>query len=528
MYYTQKAARFLLVFLLFIVTWVTRAQTGMHFSEMEGVDRSIAAFMQKWNITGGSVAISKDGNLVYSRGFGFADQARTRPTQPADQFRIASISKPITAVAVMKLVDRGLLNLDARAFGNEGILTDLYYTSAISDPRIYDVTVRQLLEHTAGWDRNIPYGPFRHSDAPFFPLYVTETFDEPNPVGDSTLIRFTLSTGLNYAPGTHYSYSNVGYLVLGKIIEKVSGLPYERFVKQEVLEPVGAFNTALGSNLYENKLPREVEYISDATMESCYGTGTEVPAQYGGFNLEAMNAHGGWVSTAPDLARLLVALNEHESGQLLSPGAMNTMTTGGAVHPSYALGWSVNSKGNMWHTGSLDGSSAFAASTADGYSWVLLFNGRSDNSGAFWRALDRLPRQALALVDSFPDVNLFAPAGDAGELAAYQLTPGELMLSWKNEAPERRLVFPSEKTAPVQPVREDSVDENQYSSVPAINGFAVYAGSVIPVLPKYEGSEHQVLFNWFEQPGQNNRFRAVQKFGPAAVLRSKTSAPVRI
>ena len=251
-------------FLLLFFT-VLQGQTGVFVPQMAGVDNSIQQFMQQWGLNAGSIAITKNGKLIYNRAFGTSDQKTGRPAQPNDLYRIASISKPITSIAIMKLVQEGKLDMDAKVFGADRIINDPYYLEKVKDPRVYDITVRHLLEHTAGWDRTVPYGPYRHSDPPFFPLHVTAVEEAPNPVGDSTLIRFKLGNGLHFAPGTHYSYSNVGYLVLGKIIEKISGLKYEHFVKLNLLEPISAHDMQLGKNLKKDRHEREVEYVNNST-----------------------------------------------------------------------------------------------------------------------------------------------------------------------------------------------------------------------------------------------------------------------
>lgn len=529
MRFTQKIARSFYIALLMAGTLFSGAQTGYYLPEFEGADEAITAFMKKWRLTGGSVAIAKEGKLIYNRGFGYSDRNLTRHTRPDDQYRIASISKPVTAAAIMKLADIGQLDLDARVFGSGGILTDHYYLEVVNDQRIYDITVRHLLEHTAGWDRSVPYGPFSHCDAPFFPLYVTEAFDAPNPVGDSTLIRFKLGAGLHYAPGTHYAYSNVAYLVLGKVIEKITGIRYEQYVKQTILEPIGAYDTHLGSNLFENRLPREVEYINYTTSQSCYGDGAIVPTQYGGFNLEAMNAHGGWVSTAEDLTRFFLSLDGTVSQRLLSPEAITTMTTGSDANPGYAKGWLVNKKGNWWHTGSLDGTSAFAARTADGFTWVLLFNGRSDNSAAFWQALDRLPRTALSTVTDFPDLDLFAPAQPATELAAWELEPGTVHLSWTNGTGDRRMVVASETGLTAYPLTGHVyIGDTNYGLGTMLDrkAFVVYDGTGSRITLNELDPEKEYEFTVFEYAHNDETdLTPVYKLGAAAVSTSKPRLP---
>jgi CubicO group peptidase (beta-lactamase class C family) len=348
------------------------------------VDQQINDFMLQWQINGGEVVITKDGKTIYDKAFGYSDNAKETPVKPDNLFRIASVSKPITSMGIMKLVEQGKLSLDEKVFGN--ILDQDYYLSAITDKRIYEITVKELLEHTSGWDRNVGVDGYDHSDPAFFPLHVTAEMNEPNPVGDSTLVKFLLKKGLNNDPGTHYAYSNVGYLVLGKIIEKKSGMKYEDFIQKNILQPAGVNHIELGKNLIREK--NEVEYCGNSTTASCYGTGKIVPWQYGGFNVEAMNAHGGWIATAEDLTKLL---NAH----ILNNATDAVMTQPGQVNPGYAKGWNVNKAGNRWHTGSMDGTASFICKTADGYTWAFLFNSRADNSDKFWKAFDRLPWECL-------------------------------------------------------------------------------------------------------------------------------------
>jgi CubicO group peptidase (beta-lactamase class C family) len=398
---------FLLQLLLCSCFLSGHAQTGLYQPQLAGIDRQVISFMKNWDIKGGAVAISKNGKLFYSRGFGYANAAETKAVDPDAIFRIASVSKPLTSMAIMKLVEEGKLRLSDTVFGKNKILSDPYYLDVVKDKRILRITVQNLLEHTAGWDREVGVDGYDHNDPAFFPLHVCAVENEKGPVGDSTLIRYSVRKGLVYAPGIYFSYSNVGYLVLGKVIEKISGMAYESFVCKNILEPAGATHTFLGYNLKEKKFPTEVEYISDDRTLSCYGTAKLVPWQYGGFNFEAMKAHGGWVSTAPDLCRLLLTVDgKKDYPELLSEKTLELMTEPSETNINYAKGWSTNKSGNIWHTGSLDGTSAFVCRTADGYTWAFLFNGRADNSAPFWKSLDRLPWNCLKTVKEIPDSNL--------------------------------------------------------------------------------------------------------------------------
>lgn len=247
---TQIMKNLVLAIIISTTLGASTAQNGIDVPEMTNCDNLVTQFMSKHGIPGATFAMAKNGKLVYMRSFGHADLAGTEETQPHHLFRIASVSKPITSIAVMKLVENGQLALSDKAFGTGGILENhSYLTNAtITDQRIYDITVQQLLEHSAGWNRDLncvpsPTSPYSwaagNCDPISFPLHVTQVLGEANPVTEPMLIRFLLEKGLNFAPGTQYAYSNIGYLVLGEIIEAITGKSYEDYVKDEILSPLG-------------------------------------------------------------------------------------------------------------------------------------------------------------------------------------------------------------------------------------------------------------------------------------------------
>lgn len=444
------------------------AQTGIPVTEFQPFETAVQQFMQRWDVPGVSVAYGYKGQLVYTRAFGYADRARTEPLQPYHLLRVASISKPITALAVMQLVEQGRIDLAAKVFGPQGYLRRPYYTAAITDPRLYDVTVQQLLEHTAGWDRRIGCDGYGGCDPIDFPLHVAETLHAPTPVADSTLIRFILTKGLNYAPGTHFAYSNMGYLVLGKVIEAVTGEPYEAWVRQHLLEPAGALEAHLGHSLPANRLEREAEYRSGYQMPACNGSGQTVPAAYGGFNLEAMNAHGGWVCSARALVRLLMAADgEVGPAGLLRPASWEEMAQPSAVNAGYAKGWLVNGAGNRWHGGELDGTGAYLVHTAGDITWAILLNTRP-GSAACWRALDRLGWAGAQPAATLPTHDWQPPTQNATALTATPNAAG-VLLRWASGTGTRRLVL----LQPDQPVASFPEDGQRYSGANADWGQAL-------------------------------------------------------
>jgi CubicO group peptidase (beta-lactamase class C family) len=440
--------------LCLIFSFQAVAQQGIPVPEFTSFEVAMQRFMQRWNVLGASVAFGTEGRLVYARAFGYADVARTVPLQPYHLLRVASLSKPITALAVMKLIEQGRINLAGKAFGPTGYLRSAYYAGAITDKRIYDITVQQLLEHTAGWDRQIGCDGYGSCDPVDFPVHAAQTQRAPSPVGDSTLVRFLLKKGLNYAPGTRYAYSNMGYLALGKIMEAVTGQGYETWVRENLLVPAGALEAHLGHDLPAGRLEREAEYESRYQMPACNGSGRQVPAAYGGLHLEAMSAHGGWVCSARDLVRLQLAAegNATRSG-LLAQSTLATMVEPAGVAPGYAKGWQVNQVGNRWHSGQLDGTATYLVRTAGTHTWAILLNS-CPGTNAFWQELDQLGWRAVPNAAAWPTHNLLAPAQNTSALTATEDSLG-VVLRWTRGTGTRRLVL-MQADAPVDAFPTDS------------------------------------------------------------------------
>ena len=451
------------------------AQTGMPAPTMNHCDQAVEAFLNTYDIPGATLAVAKDGELVYARAFGHADLAGNEPTQPHHLFRIASVSKPITSLAVMKLIEKQAFSLSSQVFGPGGLLEAHPYLSQVSytDLRLEDITVQHLLEHTAGWNRDVdcveepatPYGyAISHCDPIGFPLHVTHLLGESNPVREEVLIRFLMEEGLDFAPGTGYAYSNIGYLVLGEIIAQVSGQSYEAYVQQEILAPLGICDMHIGKNLKAEQARREAEYQGNGFQTlSCYGTGNQVPWEYGGFNLEAMGAHGGWIATARDLLRLLSAVDGFGTRpDILSSATLNTMTTVSNQNGTYAKGWSINQFGNWWHTGALDGSASIWVRSSGGYLWAFITNKRIIDSQAnqFWSDFDDLPWNCVQNTSTWPDHDLFdLPGASSGLTMESGLAAGSAALRWNSGSGQGRILVGRAD----QPVELVPLDGSSYS-----------------------------------------------------------------
>ncbi len=451
--------RFLLLITLPLY-FVTYSQTGIPVPEMTHCDTQAINFMNTFNIPGMTYALAKDGKLVYSRAFGNANIALNETTQPHHIFRIASVSKPITSVGIMKMIENGTINISDKVFGTGGLLENHWYfsTANITDARIFDITVQNLLEHTGGWDRNVNCYPnpttpypwwFSGCDPIVAPLHITEVFGEANPAKEEHLIRFLLEKTLNYDPGTTYAYSNMGFLILSEIIEEVSGLSYEAWMQQQIFNPLGIFDMHIGKNLLADKIEREGEYIGNGfTTKSVYGDGTDVPWEYGGFSLEIMDGHGGWLATARDLVRLLVAVDGFATKpDILLPATITTMITPSTAASFYAKGWSVNASNNWWHTGAVDGTASILVRTSGGYTWAIVLNKRiiDGTANAFWSQLDALGWNCFGGTTTFPTYDLFeSPTVNASNLQALNITENSMDLTWTNGNGNSRIVVAKE------------------------------------------------------------------------------------
>lgn len=456
-----------------------KAQTGVTVPQMASCDNLVQNFMTTHGIPGLSMALSKNGKLLYHRGFGTANLAGTEAVNPYHLFRIASISKPITSIAIMKLYQEGLLNMNDKVFGTGGILQNHPFlsTANISDGNIYNITVQHLLEHSAGWNRDVSCFPnpttpypwnFSGCDPIIAPLHVTQSNGTSNPVQNEDMIYFLLEKGLDFPPGTDEVYSNIGFLVLGEIIEQLTGMSYESYVKTQILEPLNACDLHVGGTYLSEKKEREVEYTgSGYTSKDFSGSGNNVPWEYGGYSISAMDAHGGWIASTRDLLRVITAVDGFTTKpDILTPATIGLMTTPSANNPYYSKGWSVNSSNNWWHFGALTGSATFMARTNSGYTWAIFLNKRviGTTSGAFWNDLDALPWNCINQAASFPTHDLFlTPTVASSALNTTTLGNASCSVNWVAGDGLKRIVV-AKANSPVDAYPVDGMSYNASTS----------------------------------------------------------------
>ncbi len=397
--------------------------TGPTDERLAPFDEMMRDFLKKHRIPGAAVAVTNHGQLMFARGYGYADVANREPATPTSLFRIASISKPITAVAILQLIEQKKLSLDDRVFEILDFNSEIEKAGDDFDPRQRDITIRHLLQHRGGWDRDESF------DAMFQSVRFAKQFDVPAPAGPRDIIRAMLRQKLDFDPGERYAYSNYGYCLLGRVIEKLTGRSYEDSVKEHVLGPLGIRDMRIGKTHLPGRAKNEVRYYDPELGKSVFQAdlGEKVPWAYGGWYLEAMDSHGAWIASAVDLARFAAAFDDPAKCKVLSkesldlmharpPGLAGHEENGDPKEVFYSLGWMNRALGedktNHWHTGSLSGTATILIRRHDGKNFIALFNTRTSPVAAhLGREIDPLLHKAADAVKDWPREDLFGEFG---------------------------------------------------------------------------------------------------------------------
>lgn len=372
------------------------------------VNATVERFLDEHRVPGIAVAITRGDRIIYARGFGYADVGARERVSPDSLFRIASVSKPVTAVAVMQLVEQSRLDLDTPVFD---ILTGDDGAADFADPRQRQITVRHLLQHRGGWDRSVSF------DAMFRPVRFAEAAGARPPAGPVEIMRAMRAEPLDFAPGERYAYSNYGYCLLGRVIEVVSGRPYAEFVQDNVLQPCGIERMRIGGSRLADRQPGEVRYYDTGRSQSVFheDLGRRVPAMYGAWHLEAMDAHGAWIASCTDLARFAIRCRPQAARPLLKATTWQEITRrpdGAAGHADdgspkstfYGLGWSVTEAADgqqtLTHSGSLPGTNTRLTLRPDGSAVIVLSNSRTSRLAG--RVVDALLSDLNPKIDALP------------------------------------------------------------------------------------------------------------------------------
>lgn len=318
-------------------------------------DNKINTLMSTYNIPGASLAVSKNGKLVYVKGYGQADQASSTPVTPQSRFRLASVSKTYTGVAIMKLVQDGRLSLDAKVFGTGGVLANDFGNPPYN-ANLSNITVRHLLQNVSG-----SWGASTGGDV----------IDQNPAYTNTQLMNWIINTRPNpQAPGSVYDYSNVNFFIAGRVIEKISGKTYINFIKEDIMAPIGITQTDIAGKTEAERKTNEVKY---------YGQGNDAAYVYS-IAFPRRDADGGLISTASDLLKFVLAFDGFSTRpDILNASSVTALTTGSSVFPSYGLGIGLWSAENVWYNyGSLPGTRTGFMRHNNGMAVVLLLNSRKD------------------------------------------------------------------------------------------------------------------------------------------------------
>ena len=381
-----------------------------------------------YSVHGGSLAVAKDGRLVFARGYGLADVEANKAVEPTSLFRYCSISKSFVAAAIMRLVEDGRTGLDDVIWDHAPRLRT--YNGAWGDPAMRRITIRQVLTHSAGWDRDRSGDPI----LPAWCIRASQATHKPYPPTDEVLAQYVLSQPLDFAPGSRFAYSNFGFMLLSLLVEDVTGRRYYEYVREQILEPVGTGGIRQGATAIEDRLPGEVRYYDYAGapwVPSAYtlDQSKTAPAPYGLAILRA--GAGGMVGSAVDLAKFNLTLDGQRPWFQLKPGSFDAMIAK-VPRQIWALsnGWfgfgievhEADPLGLHWgHGGAFPGSRTLYFRLENGATFVFLFNGDSRSGEIGTYAIGAIASYLSTLTD-WPEHDLFpsyyAPRpGDSGPSA---------------------------------------------------------------------------------------------------------------
>ena len=315
---------------LTLIAWVpatAQTNTALPAEKIARIETAISSFMSRQSIPAVSVAVVQDNQIRFQGGYGMADLENFVPAKALTVYRIASVSKSLTAVAAMQLAEKGKLDLDAPV--------QKYVPSFPT--KNFPITTRQLLAHLSGI-RN-----YRPGEG--------ERTNRYNTLTDA--LSIFRDDPLDFEPGTRFSYTTFGYTLLGAVIEGASGMTFADYLRENIFKPAGMQHTqvddlyAIIPNRARGYTPRvfaqfDGNYRNPVLMDSSY----KIPG-------------GGLVSTAEDLARFAIAA---QNGVLIKPGTFAEMSksqkTRDGRETGYGYGWYVGKLGgfsndpdSVWHGG---------------------------------------------------------------------------------------------------------------------------------------------------------------------------------
>ena len=358
--------------------------------------------MDRHGIPGAALAIAKNGKLLLAKGYGWANLATGEPATPGTLFGLASLSKSITALATLKLVEQGKLRLDDPVFA---ILKQIKPPlGAKVDPQLADVTVRHCLNHSGGWDRGIVGDPVNWEPQ------ICRAYKLRPPLRSDQFLSFMLTQPLEFKPGSDMKYSNVGFIILGEVISSISGMPYDRFVIENILKPMGIKRAGLHGF--------DGQYVKDEAHRHLSGSYVTLPPML----LPMIDAAGGWSASVVDMVRFLTnfdgsrgtpVLSEKTRRLMVEPPPMPLKPRDNGTY--FGLGWDsakiTDQAYACYKEGSYQGMRTFMKRLDDGVCWALLYNASMEFDPQDTQLATGTVGEVRTIIESIkkhPDVDLFS------------------------------------------------------------------------------------------------------------------------
>lgn len=290
--------------------------TGPVVPELAALDQAMTNYLAGHAFEAGTLALMKDSKLVFRQGYGWRDTNLVTAAHPDNLFRLASVCKPITGCAITKLENAAAITAGTKVYSYLGIQP---WGGSLVDSRITNITVQNLIDHAGGWNRNIsPIG-----DPVFSTVQISSTLGLSYPAAATNVISWVLSQPLDFAPGTSNVYSNFGYQMLGRVVEKASGKSYVNYLQQNLLAPFGITNIMQSRSRPRDLDPWEIWYADSPYLYQSavdYPTNLSVRWADGGGYYESFDAFGGLSASAPGLCP--------KAGQSAVPDSLSRRTTG--------------------------------------------------------------------------------------------------------------------------------------------------------------------------------------------------------
>ena len=378
---------------------------------------AVNQMVTQYGLPGAQIAVAQNGQLRCAGALGYADAATKRAMRPTTLMRVGSISKPITGMAILRLVEDGKITLDDPIVK---YFSDLLPSGGPADSRWNRVTIRNLMQHSMGWDRAVGGEPIQSS------RNISRALGIRGPATSTDMARWLFTQRLHFDPGAHDSYTGAAYALASVIVERVSGMPYERFVRSQVLEPLGIrVSMRIGRTLQEGRAfpddPARLEASYDppaAPVPSVfpYITGN-VPAPYGEFYTESMEGSGGWTATAPALVRFVDRIMGRGGPAFFKQSTIDLMTAKPTYEAAsatswYGIGWQIVQAAagfRLRFAGALRGTTGEIYHLPNGNTYAFITNS-SGNDPDFSNLLSNYLFQNLSGLPGIGGADLYANA----------------------------------------------------------------------------------------------------------------------